>query len=127
MTPPINDDPDHGGYLDIPYDARCSDCGASANPPYTTVARFPDPTIDDPRASRERCHECYAGLLREHTELGEAASVVLALEVAGYSHEQIAAVIGRSVSRVGRLATDVRDARRRAAERGALDAVYQYI
>lgn len=124
----VDDIPEHDPAVQPLWDVRCSDCGKTSNPPTVVVAEYPDPTIDDPRESRRRCQDCYAEVLREATSLGPDAARVVALQLAGYSHDQISFVIGKPVTQVERLAKQARDEHRRAQGRSEhIEAVFTYL
>lgn len=110
----VNDIPAHDPAVHPLWDVRCRDCGTLSNPPTVVVGRFPDPTIADPRDSRRRCQDCYADLLTEETPLEGTAARVIALQLAGYSHDQIGVVLGRATTRIKTIAKKVRDDARRA-------------
>lgn len=111
MPRPRDHPPDVPAHLDdsplsVSFDGqRCTRCGVTSNPPHQAVADFPDPTSDDPR-ERRRCVDCIAEIYADSTGLSHDLGRILALELAGYDHEQIARSEGRSV-------TGVRDATKR--------------
>ncbi|MDZ7701826.1 MAG: sigma factor-like helix-turn-helix DNA-binding protein [Halobacteriales archaeon] len=72
--------------------------------------------------------ECYVELLTDLTGLGTNPAEVLTMELAGYSHEQIAAALGHSVTQIEKYAKRARDHREavRGSE-GALEPLFQYL
>lgn len=125
--PDVPDHQDQSG-LSVSFDqARCSSCGQTSNPPRHAVADFPNPTGGDPRG-KLRCVDCYAEVVAGATPLSHQLARVLALELAGYSHEQISSSEGRSVTTVRKWAKRIRDEHAEEQEGSkALSGLFEYL
>lgn len=103
----------------------CRECGARADVVAgIVVAPFPDPAPQQAEnaesgretAARLRCHECYASLLSAETTLSETQAAALALVSLGFSHSDIADVVGRAAGTISSQLSRAKKKREKAQE-----------